>query len=62
MSGLTLRKFVVDVCVCMFCFMFVQGLVLWIDVREGLYVGEVLKCDFFLMTEFECPEMSLTLS
>ena len=45
MNGLTLRKFVFGVCVCMFCFMFVQGLVLWTDVREGLYVGGVLKCE-----------------
>ena len=32
-------KIVFVVCVCMFCFMFVYGLVLWTDLKKGLYIG-----------------------
>ena len=39
LKGLTLQKFVFGVCVCLFCFMFAWGLVLWIDLskKKGLY-------------------------
>lgn len=37
LKGLTLQNFVLGVCVCLFCFMFAWGLVLWIDSRKGLY-------------------------
>ena len=46
-----------DIFVCMFCFMFVLGLVLWTDLRSGLYIWEVLKR--VLMTESDCPEVTL---
>ena len=31
---------VFDVYVCMFCFMFGQGLVLWTELRKGIYIYE----------------------
>ena len=35
------------VCVCVrVCFMFVQGLLLWIDLRKGLCMRRGLKCAF----------------
>ena len=40
LKGLTLQKIVFDICVCVFSFMFVQRLVLWIDLTKGLYMYE----------------------
>ena len=44
-----------DVCVRMFRFIFVYGLV---DLTYGLYLSRVLKCVLF-MTEFDCPGVTL---
>ena len=60
--GLTLWKCMSDVCVCIFCFMFVKWLVLWIDLTKGLYTYiyeksfEMWVC---LWPEFHCPEVTL---
>ena len=52
LQGLTLRKFVFDVCVGMFCFMFAQGLVLWSDMRKGkLFMRRVSKYSTFAYDE-----------
>jgi len=63
---ITLRKFVSDVCVCMFCFMFAKWLVLWIDLTERfINMRRVLKCVqnttvyLSLWLEFACPEVTL---
>ena len=48
----TLCKFVFDVCVGMFCFMFAQGLVLWNDMRKGyLFMRRVSKSSTFAYDE-----------
>ena len=44
LKGLTLRKCVSDVCVCMYRFIFVQGLGLWADLRMGWCTRRILKC------------------
>ena len=50
-----------DVCVCMFWFVLVWGLVLWIDLSEVSYMRRVLKCAvaFELATKFDRPEVTL---
>ncbi len=45
MKGLTLRKFVSNVCVCMFYVCLATGFVDWLD-REFIYIRRVLKCAF----------------
>ena len=47
-KGTNSWKFVSDICVCMFCFMFAKCLVLWTDLTKGLYIYMrwVLKCAF----------------
>ena len=53
LKGLTLRKIVFDVCVCMHCFTFVYRLVLQIWLKKGFtYLRRVLKCAF-------TPDMNL---
>ena len=42
-EGTNSSKICVDVCVCMFCLIFVQGLVLWTDLRKGLNIRNVLR-------------------
>ena len=39
MKGLALRKFMFDVCVCMFCSMFMKVLILWTDLTK-VYICE----------------------
>ena len=46
----------VKCCVCMFCFMFAEGLILWTDLRKCWYMRIVLKCPFAY--EFDCPEVT----
>ena len=59
-AAVTLRKYVYDACVCMFCFMPVWGLVLWTALRKGLYYNYEKSFDMLLlMTEFDCSEVTL---
>ena len=44
LKGLALQKIVVDFFVYMFCFMFVQGLNLWLDLRKGLCMKSFELC------------------
>ena len=54
--GLTLWKFMSDVCVCIF----VKWLVLWIDLTKGLYIYEKsFEMWVCLWPEFHCPEVTL---
>ena len=41
LNGLILQNFVFDVGGCMFCFLLVQGLVLWIDLTNVFYVYDL---------------------
>ena len=38
--------------------MYSSGMVLWTDLRKDLYMRRVLKMNL-LLTEFDCPEVSL---
>ena len=60
LKGLTLWKFVSNVCVCNnVCFMFVWQLVLWIDLTEGLYIyKKSFEMCIYLWFEFDCPEVT----
>ena len=46
LRGLPLWKCAFDVCVCVFYFTFALGRVLLTDLRKGLHMRRVLKCDF----------------
>ena len=65
LKGLTLRKCVFDVCVCMFCFMFTKWFfkfIFWTDLTKGLYIYEKsFEMCICLWPEFDCPEVALTL-
>ena len=43
----------------MFVLFFVLGLVLWTDLRDGLYVYERFLSVRLLIIEFDCPEVTL---
>ena len=46
--GQALRKCVFDVCVFLFCFIFVYGLILWIGIERGFTYNftRVFKCAY----------------
>ena len=59
LKGPTLRKFVSDVCVCMFYVCEVTGFVDWLD-RGLIYICEKsLEMCICLWPEFDCPEVTL---
>ena len=58
LKWLTLRKFVFDVCVCMFYVCELIGFVDWLD-RGLIYMWEEFRNVYLLWSEFDCPEVTL---